>query len=186
VLRRGGAVRLNHIPMSPPRILAAPGRPEGRLMAEIQLWGSLAAAAGGHQVVEIEARNIAELFRKLAERYPGMQAFIDQGVAVSIDGTIYRDSLVAAAAGGGGEGLPAARGQRGVRRPRKNSAARQRDNEGFGRTRRECPPQPFSSSAPSRRSTFFPWRPPDEGSSLTSPDRRGAPFASRRDLRRWT
>ena len=61
-------------------------------MAQIQLWGSLAAAAGGHQVVDIEAGTIAELFRKLAERYPGTQAFIDQGVAVSIDGTIYRDS----------------------------------------------------------------------------------------------
>jgi molybdopterin converting factor small subunit len=61
-------------------------------MAQVQLWGSLAAAAGGHQVVEIAAKDIGELFRKLAERYPATQAFIDQGVAVSIGGTIYRDS----------------------------------------------------------------------------------------------
>ena len=60
-------------------------------MAEIHLWGSLAAAAGGRPVVEIAAKDIRELFRKLAEQYPGTQALIDQGVAVSIDGTIYRD-----------------------------------------------------------------------------------------------
>jgi len=60
-------------------------------MAEIHLWGSLADAAGGQGVVEIDARDIRELFRKLAERYPATQAFIEQGVAVSIDGTIYRD-----------------------------------------------------------------------------------------------
>ncbi len=61
-------------------------------MAKVQLWGSLAAAAGGHPEVEIAAKDIRELFRKLAERYPATQALIDQGVAVSIDGTIYRDN----------------------------------------------------------------------------------------------
>ncbi len=61
-------------------------------MAQVQLWGALAAAAGGHPVVEIAAKDINELFRKLAEQYPATQAFIDQGVAVSIDGTIYRDT----------------------------------------------------------------------------------------------
>ncbi len=60
-------------------------------MAEIHLWGSLADAAGGHSVVEIAAKDIRELFRKLAEQYPATQALIDQDVAVSIDGTIYRD-----------------------------------------------------------------------------------------------
>jgi len=60
-------------------------------MAQIHLWGSLAAAAGGCQVVDIAAKDIRELFRKLAERYPATQAFIEAGVAVSIDGTIYRD-----------------------------------------------------------------------------------------------
>jgi len=61
-------------------------------MAEVHLWGSLAAAAGGRSVVEIAAKDIGELFRRLAEQYPATQAFIDQGVAVSIGGTIYRDS----------------------------------------------------------------------------------------------
>ena len=61
-------------------------------MAQVQLWGSLAAAAGGRSMVEIAAKDISELFRKLAEQYPATQAFIDNGVAVSIGGTIYRDN----------------------------------------------------------------------------------------------
>ena len=39
----------------------------------------------------MEASTIRELFRKLAEDYPGMQPHIKRGVAVSIDGKIYRD-----------------------------------------------------------------------------------------------
>ena len=39
----------------------------------------------------IEAETIRELLRKLAERYPKTQAHIDDGVAVSINGQIYRD-----------------------------------------------------------------------------------------------
>ena len=39
----------------------------------------------------MNARTIRELFRKLAEDYPGMEPHIARGVAVSIDGKIYRD-----------------------------------------------------------------------------------------------
>lgn len=61
-------------------------------MPEIQLWGSLRPAAGGAASVQVEASTIAELFTVLAERYPGMQPFLDKGVAVSIDGDVYRDN----------------------------------------------------------------------------------------------
>ena len=64
----------------------------GRLMVEVTLWGSLGAAAGGKNKVEIEAKDIRELFRKLAEQYPGLEPLIDRGIAVAIDGTIYRDT----------------------------------------------------------------------------------------------
>ena len=60
-------------------------------MAEIHLWGALRPAADGASVVSIEAKTIRELFRKLAEDYPGMEPHIARGVAVSIDGRIYRD-----------------------------------------------------------------------------------------------
>jgi sulfur-carrier protein len=61
-------------------------------MVEVTLWGSLGAAAGGKNKVDIEAKDIRELFRKLAEQYPGIEPFIDRGIAVAIDGTIYRDT----------------------------------------------------------------------------------------------
>lgn len=61
-------------------------------MVEVTLWGSLAAAAEGNSKVEIEAKDIRELFKRLSERFPGLEPLIDRGVAVAIDGTIYRDT----------------------------------------------------------------------------------------------
>ena len=61
-------------------------------MAEIHLWGALRPAAGGASSVDIEAQDIREMFRKLEERYPGMAPHIARGVAVSINGKIFRDS----------------------------------------------------------------------------------------------
>ena len=60
---------------------------------EIHLWGALRPMADGASSVFIEASTIRELFRKLAEQYPGMEPHIKRGVAVSIDGKIYRDQL---------------------------------------------------------------------------------------------
>jgi molybdopterin synthase sulfur carrier subunit len=61
-------------------------------MVEVTLWGSLGATAGGKNKLDIEAKDIRELFRKLAEQYPGLKPYIERGIAVSIDGVIYRDS----------------------------------------------------------------------------------------------
>ena len=61
-------------------------------MAEIHLWGALRPATGGAPLVHIEAKTIRELFRKLEEQYPGMSQHIARGIAVSINGRIYRDS----------------------------------------------------------------------------------------------
>ena len=61
-------------------------------MADIHLWGALRPAAGGASVVQVNARTIRELFRKLEENFPGMAPHIARGVAVSINGRIYRDT----------------------------------------------------------------------------------------------
>ncbi|MFD9901944.1 MoaD/ThiS family protein [Mesorhizobium sp. NPDC059025] len=61
-------------------------------MVAVTLWGSLAAATGGRDKLDIEAKDIRELFRKLAEQFPAIEPFIDRGIAVAIDGTIYRDT----------------------------------------------------------------------------------------------
>lgn len=61
-------------------------------MVNVVLWGALKSATGGKEAVEIEARDIRELFRKLEAEYPGMKPHIERGIAVSINGTIYRDT----------------------------------------------------------------------------------------------
>ncbi len=60
-------------------------------MPEVHLWGELRPVAGGAAAVHIEAGTIRELFRKLEEQYPLSLPFIEQGIAVSIDGVIYQD-----------------------------------------------------------------------------------------------
>ncbi len=58
---------------------------------KVGLTGSMRTAAGGVEEVEIQAENIGSLLRNLVERYPRLSTHIDEGVAVSIDGQIYRD-----------------------------------------------------------------------------------------------
>jgi len=58
---------------------------------EVNLSGPLRSAAGEAASIEIEAGTIRELLRKLVEQYPAMDQHLDQGIAVSIDGTMYRD-----------------------------------------------------------------------------------------------
>lgn len=57
----------------------------------IHLWGALRPHAGGALVVSVEAATIRELFRILIDKYPGMEPHIKRGVAVSINGQIFRD-----------------------------------------------------------------------------------------------
>jgi sulfur-carrier protein len=59
---------------------------------DIHLWGGLRPAAGGASSVRIEAETIRELFRKLEEQFPGMAPHIARGIAVSINGKIFRDT----------------------------------------------------------------------------------------------
>lgn len=61
-------------------------------MLEVSLSGSLRDAADGAASIQVEAASIRELLRKIVERYPRMQQHVDQGVAVSIDGNIFRDN----------------------------------------------------------------------------------------------
>ena len=60
-------------------------------MTQVRLWGALRPAAQGLSIVELPATTIRELFQLLEERYPKMQPFIEQGVAVSINGVVYQD-----------------------------------------------------------------------------------------------
>ena len=61
-------------------------------MVAVTHWGSLAALADDQRQVEVDARDIRELFRKLGARYPALREPIENDIAVSIDGVIYRDT----------------------------------------------------------------------------------------------
>jgi molybdopterin synthase sulfur carrier subunit len=61
------------------------------MRVEVQLSASLREFAGGAASIAIEAATIRELLRKLVERYPRMQRRVDEGIAVSVNGEIYRD-----------------------------------------------------------------------------------------------
>jgi sulfur-carrier protein len=61
------------------------------LVLEIHLWGALRPYADGALLVSVNASTIRELFRVLIETYPGMEPHIKRGVAVSINGQIFRD-----------------------------------------------------------------------------------------------
>jgi molybdopterin converting factor small subunit len=60
-------------------------------MVTVSLSSGFRDAVGGAASVEIEAATVRELLRLLLERYPDMERHYDEGVAVSIDGEIYRD-----------------------------------------------------------------------------------------------
>lgn len=61
-------------------------------MLQVSLTGRLQSAADDEAVIEIDAATIRELLTKLVERYPQMNKHLDEGIAVSINGEIYRDN----------------------------------------------------------------------------------------------
>lgn len=59
---------------------------------DVKLWGSMKPHADGKSSVEIDARTIGELLRKLVEAHPGLAPFAAEGIAVSIDDLLYQSS----------------------------------------------------------------------------------------------
>ena len=60
-------------------------------MIDVKLSGPLKAAAGGRTSIPVEAANIHQLLSRLGQDHPKLKPLLDRGVAVSIDGQIYRD-----------------------------------------------------------------------------------------------
>ncbi len=61
-------------------------------MLDVQLSATFRDAVGGAASVQIDAASIRELLRKLVEQYPRLAPHIEAGVAVSVNGDIYRDN----------------------------------------------------------------------------------------------
>lgn len=60
-------------------------------MPEVELFGGLRDAVNGAESVRVDGTTIHELLQNLVREYPTMRERIDQGIAVAIDGVIYRD-----------------------------------------------------------------------------------------------
>ena len=60
-------------------------------MPEVELFGGLRDSVGGAKSVSVEGATISELLQNLSKKYPPMRERIKQGIAVAIDGVIYRD-----------------------------------------------------------------------------------------------
>ena len=60
-------------------------------MPDVELIAGLRDAVGGAKSVQVEGTNIRELLQNITREYPSLRQRIEQGVAVAIDGDIYRD-----------------------------------------------------------------------------------------------
>jgi len=58
---------------------------------QVKLTGPLRSAVGGLAVVESNAQTIRELFLQLSKQHPEFAVAVKVGVAVAINGEIYRD-----------------------------------------------------------------------------------------------
>ncbi|MCR9138666.1 MAG: MoaD/ThiS family protein [Alphaproteobacteria bacterium] len=62
-------------------------------MVEVTLWSGLKSFTDGQTTVEVEATNVGEVLRGLVELYPELEAPIEAGVSVAVDGRIIASSL---------------------------------------------------------------------------------------------
>lgn len=60
-------------------------------MLTVRANGSVRNALEGAESVEVAASTIRELMARLTERYPELEGEFDAGVAVAINGEVYRD-----------------------------------------------------------------------------------------------
>ena len=61
-------------------------------MAKVVLTRALTQFTGGVRELELDAKDIRQLFRTLGERYPALKPHLEEGLAVAIDGEIFQDA----------------------------------------------------------------------------------------------
>lgn len=62
-------------------------------MARVTLIGNLRQYTNGLTEIDVEARDVRQLFRTLGEQFPALLPHLETGSAVAIDGQIYQDAL---------------------------------------------------------------------------------------------
>ncbi len=63
-------------------------------MIDVRLGATLRSRAGGRQSFPVEAGTVGQVLERLQGAYPELSPVLDRGVAIAIDGRIYRDSLL--------------------------------------------------------------------------------------------
>ncbi|MFM7119224.1 MAG: MoaD/ThiS family protein, partial [Gammaproteobacteria bacterium] len=58
---------------------------------KVSLTGPIRDALGGVASINVEATTIRELMQRLEDRYPAIERLMETGIAVAINGEIYRD-----------------------------------------------------------------------------------------------
>jgi molybdopterin converting factor small subunit len=61
-------------------------------LVKVGFISSFRSALGGAESLEIEAKTLRELMSKLLAKYPRMHKHRDEGIALAINGEIYRDN----------------------------------------------------------------------------------------------
>ena len=62
-------------------------------MVQVNLWAGLRRFTDGHDVIEVEARNIGDILKGVSKAYPALKEIIDDGVSVSVDGRIISSGV---------------------------------------------------------------------------------------------
>lgn len=60
--------------------------------ATVTFISSFRRAFGGADSLAVEATTLRELMRELVATYPRLQKHVDDGIAIAVDGHIYRDN----------------------------------------------------------------------------------------------
>jgi sulfur-carrier protein len=63
-------------------------------MPHVTLIGNFKLHTGGVATLEVDAANISQLLRRLAEKFPELAPHLETGAAVAINGQIYQDALL--------------------------------------------------------------------------------------------
>ena len=61
-------------------------------MVAVRLLGTMRAAIGGAETVEVEAANTIQMLNALKKQYPVLEEIIEGGVSVAIDGLVYENA----------------------------------------------------------------------------------------------